>query len=317
MMDENDYPRFLWFNGEIVPWDSATLHATHTIWSGINTVFEGVRAYWNPYTETMHIFRLTEHLRRLKQSLRLIRLDMPYDLSALLEHLPALLLRNEIREDTYIRIVVFPSERRMASRADEEVVNLVMDTAPHPSHLDEDQMRRLMVSSYTRISDAVMSPQIKSIANYRNSDIALQEARLAGYDGPIFLNRHGEVAEGAWSCLFLVRNGILITPDLQSDILESVTRDTMIRLAGEQLGLKVEQRRVGRTELYLADEAFLCGTAAEIQPIGSIDGFTLGGGAVGDVTGRLRTAYAGVIRGEDDSYPDWRTSVRVGTTHSV
>ena len=259
LVAENAYPRYLWFNGEIVPWEAATLHATHTIWSGINTVFEGVRAYWNPRSETMHIFRLAEHLRRLKQSLRLIRLDMPHDVSALLEQLPALLVRNDIREDTYIRVVAFPSERRMASRADEEVVNLIADTAPHPSHLGEEQMRRLMVSSYTRISDAVMSPQIKSIANYRNSDMALQEARLAGYDGPIFLNRHGEVAEGAWSCLFLVRNGALITPDLQSDILESVTRDTMISLAGEQLGLSVEQRRVSRSAASTASPSATAG----------------------------------------------------------
>ncbi len=315
-MPDTAFPRYLWFNGAVVPWESATFHATDTIWSGINTVFEGVRAYWNPRSETMHIFRLAEHLRRLKQSIRLIRLEMPHEVSALLEALPELLARNEIREDTYIRVVAFPSERRMASRVDEEVVNLIADTAPYPSHLDEDQPRRLMVSSYTRISDAVMSPQIKSIANYRNSDMAIQEARLAGYDGPIFLNRHGEVAEGAWSSLFLIRDGIIITPDLQSDVLESVTRATMLRLAEEQLGLRVEQRRVGRTELYLADEAFLCGTAAEVQPIVGIDGFTLGSGMTGPVTARLRTAYARVVRGEDGGYPEWRTSVSVSIGRS-
>lgn len=315
-MPDSAYPRYLWFNGAIVPWETATFHATDTIWSGINTVFEGVRAYWNPRSETMHIFRLAEHLCRLKQSIRLIRLAMPLEVSALLEALPELIARNEIREDTYIRVVAFPSERRMASRADEEVVNLIADTAPYPSHLDEDQPRRLMVSSYTRISDAVMSPQIKSIANYRNSDMAIQEARLAGYDGPIFLNRHGEVAEGAWSSLFLIRDGILITPDLQSDVLESVTRATMLRLAAEQLGLRVEQRRVGRTELYLADEAFLCGTAAEIQPIAGIDGLTLGSGATGPVTARLRAAYARVVRGEDGTYPEWRTSISVPIARS-
>jgi branched-chain amino acid aminotransferase len=315
-MPDTAYPRYLWFNGAIVPWETATFHATDTIWSGINTVFEGVRAYWNPRSETMHIFRLAEHLRRLRQSIRLIRLEMPHDIAALLEALPELLARNEIREDTYIRVVAFPSERRMASRADEEVVNLIADTAPYPSHLDEDQPRRLMVSSYTRINDAVMSPQIKSIANYRNSDMAIQEARLAGYDGPIFLNRHGEVAEGAWSSLFLIRDGIIITPDLQSDVLESVTRATMLRLAAEQLGLRVEQRRVGRTELYLADEAFLCGTAAEVQPIVGIDGLTLGSGETGPVTARLRTAYARVVRGEDGTCPEWRTSISVPIARS-
>ncbi len=313
-MSESPNPPYLWSNGRIVPWESATLHATHTIWSGISTVFEGIRAYWNPGTETMHIFRLAEHLRRLKQSIRLIRMTMPYEALDLLEDLPTLLERNDVREDIYIRVVAFPSERRMASRADEEVINLLADTAPYPSHLEEDQVRHLMISSFTRISDGIMSPQIKSIANYRNSDMALQESRLAGYDGPIMLNRHGEVAEGAWSSFFMVRDGLLITPDLQSDVLESVTRDTMLRLAREQLGLRVEQRRIGRTELYLADEAFLCGTAAEVQPIGSIDRLSLGDGKTGPLTARLRAAYTRVVRGQDATYPDWRASVRVPVT---
>lgn len=310
-MSHSPNPPYLWFNGDIVPWDTANLHATHTIWSGISTVFEGIRAYWNPEQETMHIFRLADHLRRLKQSIRLIRMNMPYEVLDLLADLPALLTQNAIREDTYIRVVAFPSERRMASRAEEEVINLLVDTAPYPSHLGEDLIRHLMISSFTRISDAVMSPQIKSIANYRNSDMALQESRLAGYDGPILLNRHGEVAEGAWSSFFMVRNGVLITPDMQSDVLESVTRDTILRLAEQQLGLPTEQRRIGRTELYLADEAFLCGTAAEIQQIGSIDRLSLGTGMVGPITAQLRAAYGRVVRGEDPGYPEWRSSVSV------
>lgn len=313
-MAESVTPPFLWFNGRIVPWASATLHATDTIWAGISTVFEGIRAYWNPRTETMHIFRLAEHLRRLEQSIRLIRMEMPYDVMALLADLPALITRNGIREDTYIRVVAFPSERRMASRADEEVINLLADTAPLPSHLHEDRARHLMISSFTRISDGIMSPLIKSTANYRNSEMAVREAHLAGYDGPILLNRLGEVAEGAWSSFFMLRNGVLITPNLQSDVLESVTRDTMLRLADEDLELRVEERRIGRTELYLADEAFLCGTAAEVQPIGSIDRLTLGNGEIGEITRRLRTAYTDVVRGESAAHPEWRIAVPQSST---
>src|SRR5690348_7424755 len=139
-MSETVHPSYLWYNGQIVPWEAATLHATSTIWSGVNTVFEGIRAYWNPGSETMHIFRLGEHLERLRRSIRLIRMEMPYDPMTLLEELPLLLQRNEVREDTYIRIVAFPTERRMASRADEEVVNLLADTAPYPSYLEEDRV---------------------------------------------------------------------------------------------------------------------------------------------------------------------------------
>jgi branched-chain amino acid aminotransferase len=230
---------------------------------------------------------------------------------ALLEELPLLLQRNEIREDSYIRIVAFPTERRMASRADEEVINLLADTAPYPSYLEEDRTRHLMVSSYTRISDGIMSPQVKSIANYRNSELALQEARLAGYDGPILLNRLGEVAEGAYSSIFIVRDGTLITPDLSSDVLTSITRDTVIRIARADLHVPTMERRVTRTELYLADEAFLCGTAAEILPIASIDRYVLGDGGAGPITDNLRLAYKVVARGEGGVHPEWRASAPV------
>jgi branched-chain amino acid aminotransferase len=168
-----------------------------------------------------------------------------------------------------------------------------------------------MVSSFTRISDAVMSPQIKSIANYRNSEVAVQEARLAGYDSTIILNRVGEVSEGAWSNLFLIRNGVLITPHLGSDILGGITRDTFIRLARETAGLNVEERGVSRTELYLCDEAFLCGTALEIQAIGSIDRFVIRDGEIGPITRGLRSAYIAAVRGDDGAYPEWRTSARL------
>jgi branched-chain amino acid aminotransferase len=228
-----------------------------------------------------------------------------------------LIQRNEVREDSYIRAVSFPTERRMASKADEEVPNLLAETAPLASHLTEDRVRHLMVSSYTRIGESVMPPRVKTMGNYRNSDLTMKEAQLAGYDGGIQLNRLGEVAEGSWSCVFIVRDGTLITPDLNSDVLESITRDTLIELARDALGLPVAERRIGRTELYVADEAFLCGTAAEIQPVGSIDRYTLGDGGIGPITRRLRALYEDVVRGKDARYAHWRTpapvAMRAGT----
>jgi branched-chain amino acid aminotransferase len=312
-MSDAVHPPYLWYNGGIIPWGEATLHATSIIWSGVNTVFEGMRAYWNPGSETMHIFRLREHLERLRRSIRLIRMQMPYDVMALMEELPLLLQRNEIREDTYIRVVALPTERPMASWSDAEAINLMADTAPHASHLSEDRVRHMMVSSYARINDGVMSPQVKSIANYRNSEVAVQEARLAGYDGPIFLNRLGEVAEGAYSSLFIVRDGTLITPDLASDVLTSITRDAVIRIARADLRIPTVERRVTRTELYVADEAFLCGTAAEILPIGSIDRYTICDGTIVPITEKLRLAYRVVVRGESDVHPEWRTSAPMPT----
>jgi branched-chain amino acid aminotransferase len=158
---------------------------------------------------------------------------------------------------------------------------------------------------------------VKSIANYRNSELAVQEARLAGYDGPIMLNRLGEVAEGAYSSLFIVRDGTLITPDLASDVLTSITRQTLIRIARADLRIATVERRVTRTELYVADEAFLCGTAAEILPIGSIDRYTVGEGTIGPITDKLRLAYRVVTRGEGDVHPEWRTSAPVPAAQTV
>lgn len=313
-MSDRVHPPYLWLNGAIVPWEQATFHATATIWSSIHTVFEGIRAYWNAETETMQVFRLREHLRRLEQSIRLIRLEMPYAPMDLLTDVPLLLQRNDVREDTYVRVVAFPTERRMASSTDEEVPNLLADTAPHPSRLHADACRHLMVSSYTRIGEAVMPPRVKTMGNYRNGALAAHEARLAGYDGAVLLNSRGEVAESTWSCLFIVRDGVLITPDLNSDILESITRDALIRLARERLGLEVAERGVARTELYLADEAFLCGTAAEILPVASVDRYTIGDGVIGPITQRLRTLYDDVVRGNVPEYAHWLTPVRAPRT---
>src|SRR5919202_281478 len=272
-MSERVNPTYLWFNGQIVPWEQATLHATDTIWSSMHTVFEGIRAYWNAEAETMYIFRLREHLRRLEQSMRLMRSLSPYPPMKLLDDLPLLLQRNGVREDTYIRVVSFPTARRMVSQADEAVPNLLADTAPYPSHLHEDTCRHLMVSSYMRIGESVMPPRVKTLGNYRNSDLAMSEARL-----------------------------------------ESITRDTVLRLARERLGIPVAERRVARTELYLADEAFLCGTAAEIRPVGSIDRYTLGDGGVGPITRRLRDLYAEVVRGRVPEYAPWCAPARVPAT---
>ena len=316
-MTDRVHPPYLWLNGDIVPWEQATFHATATIWSSIHTVFEGIRAYWNAETETMHVFRLHEHLRRLEQSIRLIRLEMPYRPMDLLTDLPLLLQQNGVREDSYIRVVAFPSERRMASYTEEEVPNLLADNAPYPSHLREDRSRHLMVSSYTRIGEAIMPPRVKSMGNYRNSDLASREAQLAGYDGAVMLNSRGEVAESSWSCIFIVRDGVLVTPDVNSDILESITRDALMRLAREQLGLEVVERGVARTELYLADEAFLCGTAAEILPVASIDRYTLGDGDIGPITRRLQALYDDVVRGKLPEYAGWLASARVPAAETV
>lgn len=180
-----------------------------------------------------------------------------------------------------------------------------------PSHLLTGVAHTAKVSSWRRISEDVMPPRVKNISNYRNSQIANWEARLDGYDTAILLNQRGTVAEGPGACLALVRDGVLITPDLNSSILESITRDALLVLAREVLGIEVVERPVDRTELYLADEVFTCGTAAEISPIVAIDKYQVADGQPGPITHALEHAFHDVLRGREDRFARWRTPVGV------
>jgi branched-chain amino acid aminotransferase len=178
-----------------------------------------------------------------------------------------------------------------------------------PSHLLSGKVVRARVSSWRRISDDIMPPRVKNISNYRNGQLAAMEAQLDGYDQAILLNVQGKVAEAPGACLMLVRDGKLVTPDITQSILESITRDTLLRLARDELGLVIEERPVDRTELYVADEVFLCGTAAEITPIGEIDRYPIGDGHPGPVTRALERLYHDIVRGIDPRRAEWRTPV--------
>jgi branched-chain amino acid aminotransferase len=182
------------------------------------------------------------------------------------------------------------------------------------SHLKSGMTQTARVSSWRRISEDVMPPRVKNLSNYRNSQLASIEARADGYDTGLLLNHQGKVSEGPGACVMLVNGDTLVTPDLGSGILESITRDALIVLAREVLGMKVIEREVDRTELYLAGEVFTCGTAAEITPIVSVDKFTVGNGGIGEVTHALEAAFDDVLRGRDARYAHWLTPVSVQST---
>jgi branched-chain amino acid aminotransferase len=186
-----------------------------------------------------------------------------------------------------------------------------------PSHLKSALTQTAKVSSWRRISEDVMPPRIKNLSNYRNSQLAGMEARLDGYDTAILLNHLGKVAEGPGACVMLVSGNQVITPDVNSGILESITRDALIVLAREVLGLEVVERSVDRTELYLADEVFTCGTAAEVTPIVAIDKYPVGRSEIGPVTHALETAFDDVLRGRDDRFAHWRTPVATRVAAAV
>jgi branched-chain amino acid aminotransferase len=299
-------PAFLWLNGKRIPWADGTIHVSELAWSTVAAVFEGIRAYWNSTTEELHIFRMREHLERLERSMRLVRLPISYSIEELTEATVDLIRANEVFHDSYIFPLAY-SDSTFSHRYDRPDARsaLMILVKPMPTQLDNPVKLTAQVSTWRRISEDVMPPRVKNISNYRNSQLARSEAMLNGFDTSILLNSQGKVSEAPAACVMMVRDGKLVTPDLTSSVLESITRDAVLVLARQELGLIVEERPIDRTELYLADEVFTCGTAAEISPLTAIDHYPIGTGEIGPVTAALRANFARVLRGEVDTYRDW------------
>lgn len=312
------HPDYVWWKGKRVAWDEATVHVTELGWSTVPGVFEGIRGYWNAEHNELYVFRLKEHLDRLYRSCKLVRLGIPYDYDQIYEAIIDLLRANDTREDTYIRPMVYVPEtsgKRFAQLESEAEV--LINTSPMPSHLGTGYSQTAKISSWTRISDNVMPPRAKGFSNYRNGQLATMEAKADGYDVALMLNDRGQVSEAPGACLMFVANGKLITPDTRQSILESVTRDALITLARDELGLEVIERDVDRTELYLADEIFTCGTAAEITLVTSVDRYDVGNGEIGPITARLERLFHDVLRGREEKYAAWRTPVGIATLSTV
>lgn len=303
----DSHPAFLWLNGERIPWEQGTVHVSELGWSTVGAVFEGIRGYWNPEEGELHIFRLREHLERLARSMKLVRLPLDYSVDELVDAVQDLVVANQTREDTYIFPLAYVRDS-FTTRYDRPGFTACLQilTKPMPSHLGTGMAQHARISSWRRISEDVMPPRVKNLSNYRNGQLSRMEAVVDGYDTAVILNSAGKVAEAPGACIILVRDGRLITPDLTSSILESITRDALLALARDRLGIPVEERTVDRTELYLADEVFLCGTAAEITPIVTIDKYDIGAGEIGPMTRKLQTLFEDVLRGREPEYGHWR-----------
>ena len=304
------HPEYLWWKGEQRRWDDANVHVSELGWSTVGAVFEGIRAYWSEADGELYVYRLREHLERLHRSMRLVRLPIDYSVDELTDAIVALLRANETREDTYVYPLAYTDDS-YTSRFDQlgQKTGLVIHTKPFPSHLGSGLKYDARVSSWRRISEDVMPPRVKNLSNYRNGQLARLEALQDGYNTAILLNQQGKVSEAPGACVMHVRDGRLITPDLTQSVLESITRDALLTLAREVVGLDVEERTVDRTELYMADEIFICGTAAEITPIASIDKYQVGDGEIGPITRRLETAFEDTLRAREARYTAWRTPV--------
>lgn len=297
-------PQYLSMDGELTPYGEARVHVLAPAITYGATVFEGIRGHWSPQREDCLLFRLRDHLDRLAYSVKVMRFDMDLDSALITRWIRELVAANGQKDQLHIRVLVYVSEG--PNMLTQSPIGVAIASLERPGKALTGL--KACVSNWRRISDDAMPPRVKCASNYQNGRLASLQARADRYDLPIMLSSSGHVAESPGSCLFMVRKGRLVTPALSSDILEGITRDTVIELARQRLGLDVQEREVDRSELYLADELFVCGTSAELMPITSMDGYRVGDGEIGPLTRRLSQAYAQLVRG-DDAYPDWFTPV--------
>ncbi len=302
-MDDRD--GIIWLDGEVVPWREARVHVlTHSLHYGMG-VFEGIRAY---QTDTgTAIFRLQDHTDRLFRSAHILNMPMPFDHETINKATLTAVRDNELKSG-YIRPLVFYGSEGMGLRADTLNSHVMIAAWPWGSYMGEENMTRgikVRTSSYTRHHVNITLCKAKATGNYINSTLALNEALASGCDEAMLLDAQGYVAEGSGENIFLVRNGQLITPTLTS-ALDGITRRTIIQLA-EEIGLPVIEKLLTRDEVYVADEAFFTGTAAEVTPIREVDGRQIGSGSRGPITERLQTLYFDIVHGRSPKHMEWLT----------
>ncbi|HEX7522145.1 MAG TPA: branched-chain amino acid transaminase [Acidimicrobiia bacterium] len=297
----------IWMDGKLVDWDDARIHVlTHTLHYG-SGVFEGIRAY--PTANGPAVFRLTDHIRRLHESADLFLIEMPYSVEELVEAVKETIRVNGV-ESCYIRPIVYLGYGEMGLNPLTSPVQVSIAVWPWGTYLGDEGLKhgvRMKVSSWRRIDPNVNPAAAKGTGIYVNSSLAKVEALKAGYDEAIMLNTHGFVAECTGENVFIVRNGVLVTPPLSSGALEGLTRDSVMTIARD-LGYEVREDNLLRSDLYLADEAFLTGTAAEIVPMRSVDDREVG--EPGEITRKIQETYFAAVHGELDTYRDWLEYVR-------
>jgi branched-chain amino acid aminotransferase len=300
--------KLIWMDGEFIPWNDAKVHVlTHTLHYG-NGVFEGTRAYQTD--EGLAIFRLQDHTKRLMNSAKIVKIDVPFSQEELEEAQIELLKRNDFKQNVYIRPLIFLGYGKMGLYHIGAPVHVAIAAWEWGAYLGEEGLEngiRVKVSSITRNPVKSTFGKAKAVANYLNSQMAKYEAVEAGYEEALMLDDEGFIAEGSGECFFIVRDGVLITPP-NDNSLESITQATVLELARER-DIPIERRRITRDEVYIADEAFFTGTAAEVTPIREVDGRIIGNGKRGEVTKELQEAYFDVVYGRDKSYKHYLTYI--------
>ncbi|MCK1304171.1 branched-chain amino acid transaminase [Bradyrhizobium sp. 45] len=299
-------PQFAYLNGQIVPWNDAKVHIFAPVAKYGLGVFEGMRGYWNEEAQQLYLFRVAEHLQRYAFSQKAMRFDQGPSSEELSKALVQLCHANSFSTDVHIRMMAFIESGELDATGP---IGTAITAVPRETDRQVADGASVQISSWVRMPDNVMPARIKCNANYHNSRLALIQAQRDGYDATFLLNSRGKLAEASAMCVFIVRDGQLITPSVTNDILESITRQTVIELAREYLGLETVERDVDRTELILAQEVLYCGTAAEIAPVISIDRMVVGSGQPGAITQQLIEIYGAIATGKNDAHVSWRTPV--------
>lgn len=296
---------YIWLDGRIVKWEDAKIHVlTHALHYG-TSIFEGIRAYWTG--KDLLIFRLDDHIDRMFRSAKILGIKVPYTADEVRKAIIETLKANGFREDVYIRPILFVSTPTVTLDVRVLDVSLAVIAFPFGKYLPPEGIRATIVS-WRRVSNTMLPVMAKIGGIYVNSVLALVEARSKGFDEAILMDANGYIAEGSGENIFIVRKGKIYTPPTYASILEGITRDTIITLATDE-GIPVEERPIAREEVYIADEVFLVGTAAEVTPVVEIDGRIIGDGKPGPVTKKLAELYAKVVRGQIEKYLRWVTPV--------
>jgi branched-chain amino acid aminotransferase len=304
-------PKFAFFKGELVPYSEAKVGVmTHALNYGTGA-FGGIRAYWNTEEEQLYIFRPNDHFTRLLNSAKMISAEVGYTQEELLSHTLDLVRAEEYHEDIYIRPLIYKSDELIGVRLHDLESELTIFAIPFTRYVERDDSAHVTFSSWRRIDDNAIPARGKFTGAYINSAFIKTDALRSGFDEALVLTNEGHVSEGSAMNIFMMRFGKLITPPITENILEGITRRTIMTLARKELGLEVEERPIDRTEIFLCDELLMTGTAAQVTAVTMVDHRPIGDGVMGPVTTQLRQLFDDIVRGKMPAYHHWNTPVYV------
>jgi branched-chain amino acid aminotransferase len=298
---------YAFFKKQIVPLSEAKIGImTHAFNYGTG-VFEGIRGNWNEAEQQVYVFRIKEHFDRLRKSCRIMQIEFPYSDEELFSTVTRLVEMGGFKEDVYIRPLAYKSSEVLGVRLHDLEDDLLIFVAPFGPYLDIEKGARCQTSTWRRVADTGIPARAKITGIYANSALAKSEAQLNGFDEAIMLDERGHISEGSGENIFVVMDGVMYTPPPSSDILVGITRDTVITLAREELGVPVVERDIDRTELYTADECFMTGTAAHVTPVVELDRRAIGSGKMGPISAEIVRLYFDIITGKNAKYLHWCT----------